>query len=163
MDLSTLTAIFAGVAGAGTLVLAAISVWTLRELKTARLQQFRPNVYVDIENDESLLLVALRNDGPVGAYRIQITFDPPLIRQAIGKEKESRNLGDFPVFTHTGFLSPGRRIPITFWMAHQFYSDDSLPKTYTVSLRYEASDGRVFLEEGLLDFSALRDARIASL
>ena len=63
------------------------------------------DVIVDIEVDaDGTLHLVLANIGPAAAHAVRVRFSRAL------RDLAGQRLNDNPLFTHLGFLSPGRRV-----------------------------------------------------
>ena len=164
IDWNFIGSIAAIVAAISTLILAILTFIYVRatremveEMRETRLAQYRPQVFVDIETDGSLILVVLRNGGPLAAYDVHVSFDPPLSGQI--KLSGTYDLGELAMFKNTKYLAPQRRIPATFWSGPHFFEQD-LTRVYQAYIQYRDENNREFSEICMLDFEGLRDSPV---
>jgi len=99
----------------------------------------RPRVIVDFEIEDDVLLVVLRNIGPMPARRVRVSFDPSF--RGIGGTVDISRLG---LFQRLEFLAPGREIralvdPLNAWLGRK---DPAEPRVIRVTVEYSDGMGR---------------------
>jgi hypothetical protein len=109
------------------------------------------DVILDVEFDDGLLFLVLRNLGDAPAHSVRVRFDEPL--RGLGGEKRIDRLG---VFRRLEFLGPRRRLRVFLDRSALLFARDQ-PSRLSVRITWRTDDGARRSRSITHDLDAYRD------
>lgn len=110
----------------------------------------RPDVIVDVVEDDGLLFLAIANIGAAPAVKVACTFD----RALVGAGGETAN--ELALFKRLDFLAPGRAIR-TFVDSIEGYFRRRQPARFRVDIAYRSETGASFARRVTHNVAIYRD------
>lgn len=108
---------------------------TVDEMKATRISQTRPHVIIDIELENHIMYLVLRNIGNGVAREVCLSFNPPM------KDSHGRIISDTPLFKKVDYFPPEKKIKTMFDGGPDFFGSlPKLPRAYDVLITYNDDD-----------------------
>ncbi len=124
-----------------------------REARKLREQQFRPFVIVDIEEDNRILEIVVRNVGLTMARDVTFSIEPSFVTSMGDYDLNATKLFERGIRT----FAPGKEYRTLFDTLVQ-RSQMKLEREYVVTVKYSDPSGkRKFVDESLLDIGIYHD------
>lgn len=121
----------------------------IRNARTARREQERPFVIVDIFRSRTVLFrMEIKNIGKTVARDVALTFEPELKSTL---DDDNRRVRNVPILARgTPALAPGRSHTLLLDSAPERIKSD-LPNEYDVTVSYASFDGHEYTEQHVVD------------
>jgi hypothetical protein len=147
-------------AAAVYVILGFLAYAQLRQNRSLRELESRPYVILDFEERRALIYLVIRNIGKTPAKNVVIRFDQPL--KTAGQLRH-RDPNQYKIFNSPiPMLAPERAIRIPFGIGHEILGDETIPHSYTVSIRYTNLKANVKYNDPdyVIDLEHLRESAL---
>jgi hypothetical protein len=121
---------------------------TIDEMRESRKTQTRPHIIVDIDlvKNKPGLNLRIKNIGNGVAYDVKILWTPDLV------SSDGLNYSKEGLYNNINYMPPDKEI-ITLFDSISYFENESLPRLYEVSVNYNDEEGKVYMENYIINLS----------